>query len=82
MVTEYFVDYKLHNETNGGWAFKTTLHTPDLAKAKKEYHAQLSAYIGATGFDLVQVTLSDMYGNVIMREYWQKTVEPEPEGEE
>ena len=73
----YFVDYKLHNAEKDAWAFKTTKNTTDLAEAKKDYHSQLSQYIGSTVFDFVQVTLSDMYGNKILSEYWQKP-EPEP----
>lgn len=76
MQTEYFVDYKLHNGANGGWAFKTTMHTTDLTKATKEYHHQLDTYIDVQDFDFVQVTLSDMYGNSIKSEYWKKEVEP------
>ena len=75
----YFVDYKLHNAENDGWAFKTTKNTTDLAEAKKDYHSQLSQYIGSTDFDFVQVTLSDMYGNKVLSEYWQKPVEPTTE---
>ena len=81
MEMRYFVDYKLHNAKNDGWAFKTTKNTIDLAEAKKDYHSQLSQYIGSTSYDFVQVTLSDMYGNKIMSEYWQKPVEPTPEPE-
>lgn len=76
METRYFVDYKLHNAKNDAWAYKTTKNTTDLADAKKDYHSQLSQYIGSTDFDFVQVTLSDMYSNKIMSEYWQKLVEP------
>ena len=74
MEMRYFVDYKLHNAKNDGWAFKTTKNTTDLAEAKKDYHSQLSQYIGSTDFDFVQVTLSDMYGNKVLSEYWQKPV--------
>ena len=42
MEMRYFVDYKLHNAENDGWAFKTTKNTTDLAEAKKDYHSQLS----------------------------------------
>ena len=77
----YFVDYKLHNAKNDAWAFKTTKNTTELAEAKKDYHSQLSQYIGSTNFDFVQVTLSDMYGNKVLSEYWQKSVEPTPEPE-
>ena len=75
MEMRYFVDYKLHNTTSDNWAFKTTKNTTDLAEAKKDYHLQLSQYIGSTSYDFVQVTLSDMYGNKVLSEYWQK---PEP----
>lgn len=66
--TEYFVDFKLHNKTNGGWAFKTTLHTDSLPKAKKEYHNLLTTYGDSKEFDIVTVVLSDMYGNPILHE--------------
>lgn len=72
METRYFVDYKLHNAENDGWAFKTTKNTTDISEAKKDYHGQLNRYIGDTVFDFVQVSLTDMYGNVIMHEFWQK----------
>ena len=81
MEMRYFVDYKLHNAENDDWAFKTTKSTTDLAEAKKDYHSQLSQYIGSTAYDFVQVTLSDMYGNKVLSEYWQKPVEPTPEPE-
>lgn len=74
METRYFVDYKIHNGTNDGWAYKTTINTTDLSAAKKDYHSQLAQYIGGSTFDFVQVSLTDMYGNVILREYWQKPV--------
>ena len=77
LETRYFVDYKLHNGVNDGWAYKTTINTTDLSLAKKDYHDQLRQYIGGDTFDFAQVTLSDMYGNKIMSEYWQKP-EPEP----
>ena len=77
MEIRYFVDYKLHNAEKDDWAFKTTKNTTDIAEAKKDYHSQLAQYIGSTDFDFVQVTLTDMYGNKIKSEYWQKP-EPEP----
>ena len=55
METRYFVDYKLHNAENDGWAYKTTKNTTDIAEAKKDYHSQLSQYIGSTAYDFVQV---------------------------
>ena len=81
MEMRYFVDYKLHNAKSDNWAYKTTKSTTDLAEAKKDYHSQLAQYIGSTDFDFVQVTLTDMYGNKVKSEYWQKPVEPTPEPE-
>jgi len=75
MENRYFVDYKLHNAENDGWAYKTTKSTTDIDVAKKDYHGQLNQYIGGTVFDFVQVSLTDMFGNVIMSEYWQKAQE-------
>ena len=77
MEIRYFVDYKLHNAEKDAWAFKTTKNTTDIAEAKKDYHSQLAQYIGSTAYDFVQVSLTDMYGNRIKSEYWQKP-EPEP----
>lgn len=70
METMYFVDYKRHNATTGGWAYKTELGTKSLSEAKKKYHALLAEYEGGETFDFVSVTLSDMRGNKIMSEYW------------
>lgn len=78
MITEYFVDYKLHN-ANGGWAFKTTKHTDDFDEATREYHSLLSTYIKKEPYDHVCVVLSDSYGNSIMNEWWHKKEVEAPE---
>ena len=70
----YFVDYKRHNASNNAWLYKTELGTADIDEAKKKYHALLGEYVGSDTFDFVCVTLSDMFGNVIKSEYWQKIV--------
>ena len=74
MDTMYFVDYKRHNATSNAWAYKTELGTTSIDEAKKKYHALLGDFVGGDTFDFVQVTLSDMYGNKIMSEFWQKSV--------
>lgn len=76
----YFVDYKRHNATTEGWAYKTELGTTSLDEAKKKYHALLGEFVNGDTFDFVCVTLTDMFGNKIMSEYWQKS-QPMPEAD-
>lgn len=70
MQTEYFVDFKIYNSKNKGWAFKTTSHSTSLKAAKKDYYTQLSTYVDSEEFTFGTVVLSDMYGNVIMSDTW------------
>lgn len=72
METMYFVDYKRHNASTNAWAYKTELGTIDFDEAKKKYHALLAEYVDSDTFDFVCVSLTDMYGNTIKSEYWQK----------
>lgn len=74
----YFVNYYLHNKDNDGWAYQVVNKYVDLAAAKIEYHSQLANKIGVAAYDLVTVTLTDAYGNIIMRESDSKQAEPEP----
>lgn len=72
MDNMYFVDYKRHNATTNAWTYKTELGTTNKDEAIKKFHALMGEYIGGETFDFVCVTVSDMYGNPIMDEYWQK----------
>ena len=76
MATVYFVSYFLHNKDNDGWAYKVVNKYNDLQAAKKQYHTELSNYIGNPVYDSVAVTLTDSAGNTIMREYDVKVEEP------
>lgn len=78
METKYFVNYYLHNSKNDGWAYKVIAKYDSLDTAKKMYHSELSSYIGGDTYDNVVVMLTDSYGNVIMREWWQ-AAQPEVE---
>lgn len=77
----YFVNYYLHNKDNNGWAYQVVNKFTDLSAAKIEYHSQLASKIGVAQYDLVTVTLTDSYGNIIMRESDSKSEEPEPNEE-
>lgn len=77
----YFVNYYLHNKDNDGWAYQVVNKFTDLNTAKIEYHSQLANKIGVAQYDLVTVTLTDAYGNIIMRESDSKVSEPEPNEE-
>lgn len=70
-MNRFFVDYKLHNKKNDGWAYKTTKSTENYDEALKEFHNQCSTYIGGTDFDHVLVVLTDAFGNVLKIETWE-----------
>ena len=72
MEIMYFVDYKRHNASSNAWAYKTELGTINLDEAKKKYHALLAEYVDSDSFDFVCVSLTDMFGNVLKSEYWEK----------
>ena len=72
LETMYFVDYKRHNATTNAWAYKTELGTTSLGEAKKKYHALLADFTDTEPFDFVCVMITDMFGNPIESEYWQK----------
>lgn len=74
MENRYFVDYKRHNASTDAWAYKIELGTTNLDEAKKKFHALMGEYIGGDTFDFVCVSLTDMFGNVIKSEFWQKEV--------
>ena len=74
MVTpRYFVSYFLHNQENGGWAYKVVGSYTTLDAAKKSYFSELSTYIDGPTFDHVAVTLTDLYGNNLYYEYWSSS---------
>lgn len=77
-MNEFFVELKLHNGANGGWAFSTPLHTGDYSKAKKEFHKQMQTYIGIQDFDFVCCAVVNRENEVLIRDVWEKP-EPIPE---
>lgn len=82
MITRYFVDFKVHNKENDGWAYKTELNTNDYDKALVKYFEVCKTYIGVTTFDHVLVTITDAFGNTLEKQVWDmKVVEPTTETE-
>lgn len=77
MGNRFFVDFKVHNRENGGWAYKTELNTDDINKATKKFHEVCTQYIGTNPFDHVLVVLSDAYGNSLETEVWDEEKEEE-----
>lgn len=77
-MNRYFVDYKLHNKVNGGWAYKTEKSTDDYDEALKAFHNQCATYIGGDTFDHACITLVDAQGNVLKAEVWDMPFSPEP----
>lgn len=84
---EFFVDFKLHNSENDGWAFKTVMHTDNYDEALKRYHTECATYIATNPFDHCLIILSDKFGNILDKTVWtapapEPKPEPEPEPEE
>lgn len=71
---EYFVDFKIHNSENDGWAFKTELHTSDYKVAKKKFFAVCEQYENTT-FDKGIITLTDEKGFCYKKEDLAETIE-------
>ena len=78
----YFVDWKLHNKTNGGWAYKTELKTTDKDAAVRKYGEMINQYYGKDPYDFGLITMTDIYGNIVDKnqKYWDNTPVPN-EGE-
>lgn len=79
-MNRFFVEYKLHNKVNGGWAYQTVKSDTDYDTCLKTYHKTCADYIGGDTFDHVCITIEDAFGNVIKKEVWDapaSIVEPE-----
>lgn len=77
----YFVDYKLHNKDNDGWAYKTELKTTDKNAAVRKYGELISQHYGKDPYDFGVISMTNMYGNTVDGniKFWDNTAEPEPE---
>ena len=80
LTMTYFVDYKLHNGTNDGWAYKTELKTTDKNAAVRKFGELISQDYGKDPYDFGCISMTDMYGNVVDKnlKYWDNTPQPEP----
>lgn len=76
----YFVDYKIYNKDNQGWAYKTELKTTDKDTAVRKYGALIDNFYAKDPYAFGLITMTDMYGNVVDKniKYWDKTPSPEP----
>jgi hypothetical protein len=78
----YFVDWKLYNGDNQGWAYKTELKTTDKDAAVRKFGELINQYYGKAPYTFGYIVMTDMYGNVVdsNRKYWDNTaVEPNEE---
>ena len=78
MELTYFVDYKLFNGDNGGWAYKTELKTIDKKAAIRKYGDLINQYYGKDPYTFGLITMTDMYGNIVENniKFWDDTVVP------
>ena len=75
MEMTYFVDYKLYNGDNHGWAYKTELKTTDRDAAVRKYGELISQDYGKAPYTFGNISMTDMYGNVVdgNSKYWDNT---------
>ena len=78
----YFVDWKLYNKDNEGWAYKTELKTTDKNAAVRKYGEMINQYYGKAPYSFGYVAMTDMYGKVVENneKFWD-TTEVEPNAE-
>ena len=74
----YSVITRMHNGKNDADNY-INKQCETIDEAKKEFHANLSTYIGYGTLDYVDVTVINEHGNVEMNEYWEGVYTPEPE---
>ena len=74
----YFVDWKLYNSENNGWAYKTELKTTDKDIAVRKYGEMISQYYGKSPYVFGNIQMTNMYGNVVdgNQKFWDNTPEP------
>lgn len=74
----YFVDWKLYNSENKGWAYKTELKTTDKDAAVRKYGEMINQYYGKAPYTFGYIVMTDMYGNIVdgNRKYWDNTPAP------
>lgn len=79
MEMTYFVDYKLYNGDNGGWAYKTELKTTDKDAAVRKYGDLINQYYGKTPYVYGVISMTNMYGDVVdgNKKFWDNTPAPE-----
>lgn len=81
-MNRFFVEYKLHNRENGGWAYQVVKASDSFDECLKDYHSECAKYIGGTVFDHVCITIEDAMGNVLKSEVWDMPVVEEAVAEE
>ena len=80
----YFVEYKLYNGDNKGWAYKTELKTTDKDAAVRKFGELINQFYGKDPYVFGNITMTDMYCNIVdgNKKYWDNTPTPEPEPNE
>lgn len=81
MEMKYFVSEEYRYRESGKWESKMSGAYDSLYEAKQAFHNRKAAITKATN-DFAMVIVFDMYGNKVMADYDDTSVEPEPsEGE-
>ena len=78
METKYFVARAFRYAESGNWEYKMVGMYETLSEAKQAYYSNMGSIIKDSN-DFAMVILYDIFGNKILSDFDQRTVEPEPE---
>lgn len=81
METKYFVARAFRYAESGNWEYKMVGMYGTLSEAKQAYYANMGSIIKDSN-SFAMCVLYDCYGNLIISDYDQRVIEPEPEPEE
>ena len=77
METKYFVARAFRYAESGNWEYKMVGMYETLSEAKQAYYSNMGSIIKASN-DFAMVILYDIFGNKILSDFDQRTIEPEP----
>lgn len=81
METKYFVAEAYRYKASGNWEYSIKGVYDDVTAAKQQFHSRLGAIIKDSN-DHAMVIVYDSWGNLIMSDYANTYVAPEPGPEE
>lgn len=77
METKYFVCRAFRYKESGSWEYKLVGMYDDVSTAKQAYYSNMGSIIKPSN-DFAVTVLYNMYGNMILSDFDETYVEPEP----